>query len=55
MTYMAGAGLPSGGIQLPSGGAATFSRYACDQAGTCYVPTTCIHWKFHVRNHTGAE
>jgi hypothetical protein len=36
---MAGAGLPSGGIQLPSGGAATFSRYACDQAGTCYVPT----------------
>jgi type II secretory pathway pseudopilin PulG len=36
---MAGAGLPSGGVQLPTGGAATSSRYACNQAGTCYVPT----------------
>src|ERR1700675_4201386 len=34
-----GAGLATGCIQLPSGGAATTSRYACDQAGTCYVPT----------------
>ena len=36
---MAGAGLPPGGIQLPSGGNATTSRYGCDQAGNCYVPT----------------
>jgi type II secretory pathway pseudopilin PulG len=35
---MAGAGLPSGGIQLPSGGAATTARYACDQLGNCYIP-----------------
>ncbi len=34
---MAGAGIPPGGIQLPSGGAATASKYGCDQAGTCYV------------------
>lgn len=33
---MAGAGLPSGGLQLPSGGTAT--KVACNQAGTCYVP-----------------
>jgi prepilin-type N-terminal cleavage/methylation domain-containing protein len=35
---MAGAGLPSGGIQLPSGAGATTSKYGCDQAGTCHVP-----------------
>ncbi len=35
---MAGAGLPSGGIQLPSGGGATASKYGCDQSGTCHVP-----------------
>ena len=34
---MAGAGLPPGGIQLASGGGATTSKFACDQAGTCYV------------------
>jgi prepilin-type N-terminal cleavage/methylation domain-containing protein len=33
---MAGAGLPSGGLQLPSGGTPT--KVACNQAGTCYVP-----------------
>src|SRR3954470_21147008 len=36
---MAGAGLPSGGIQLPSGGGAIASKYACDQGGTCHVPS----------------
>lgn len=35
---MAGAGLPSGGIQLPNGGAWSLSEYACDQGGTCHVP-----------------
>jgi prepilin-type N-terminal cleavage/methylation domain-containing protein len=35
---MAGAGLPSGGIQLPTGGGATVAKFGCDQAGTCYVP-----------------
>ncbi len=35
---MAGAGLLPGGIQLPTGGAAGASRYACDQTGTCYIP-----------------
>jgi len=35
---MAGAGLPPGGIQLPSGGAALTARYACDQLGNCYIP-----------------
>ncbi len=35
---MAGAGLPSGGIQLPLGGNGA-TKYACDQAGTCHVPT----------------
>ena len=35
---MAGAGLPSGGIQLPNGGGATLSSFGCDQAGTCHVP-----------------
>jgi prepilin-type N-terminal cleavage/methylation domain-containing protein len=37
---MAGAGLPSGGIQLPSGGGASSARYACDQSGTCHVPAS---------------
>jgi prepilin-type N-terminal cleavage/methylation domain-containing protein len=32
---MAGAGLPSGGLQLPVG---TPTKVACNQAGTCYVP-----------------
>src|SRR5579859_18097 len=36
---MAGAGLPTGGIQLPTGGGATASKFGCDQAGTCHVPT----------------
>lgn len=36
---MAGAGLPPGGIQLPTGGVAGTSKYGCDQLGTCYVPT----------------
>jgi prepilin-type N-terminal cleavage/methylation domain-containing protein len=35
---MAGAGLPSGGIQLPNGGGGSLSEYACDQGGTCHVP-----------------
>jgi type IV pilus assembly protein PilW len=35
---MAGAGLPSGGIQLPINGGATVAKFGCDQAGTCYVP-----------------
>src|ERR1700681_2781815 len=36
---MAGAGLPSGGIQLPTGaGNNGLSLYACDQAGTCHLP-----------------
>ncbi len=33
---MAGAGLPSGGLQLANAGGAT--KVACNQAGTCYVP-----------------
>lgn len=32
---LAGAGLPSGGLQLPTG---TASKVACNQTGTCYVP-----------------
>ncbi len=36
---LAGAGLPSGGIQLPYGvGNNGISKYACDQTGTCHVP-----------------
>lgn len=35
---MAGAGLPSGGIQLPSGAGSTVSKFGCDQTGTCHVP-----------------
>lgn len=33
---MAGAGLPSGGLQLATAGGAT--KVACNQTGTCYVP-----------------
>lgn len=36
---MAGAGLPSGGIQLPTGAGATATRFGCDQSGTCHVPS----------------
>src|ERR1700738_2283324 len=32
---LAGAGLPSGGLQLPT---SAVSQFACNQAGTCYVP-----------------
>lgn len=36
---MAGAGLPSGGIQLPTGAGSTgLSKFGCDQTGTCHVP-----------------
>lgn len=36
---MAGAGLPSGGIQLPTGtGNNGLSKFACDQTNTCHVP-----------------
>jgi prepilin-type N-terminal cleavage/methylation domain-containing protein len=31
---LAGAGLPSGGLQLGSGG---ISKFACNQSGTCYI------------------
>lgn len=36
---MAGAGLPTGGVQLPIGGGAVASRFGCDQGGTCHIPT----------------
>src|SRR5437879_13848836 len=32
---LAGAGLPSGGLQLTTGG--VLSLYACNQTGTCYI------------------
>jgi prepilin-type N-terminal cleavage/methylation domain-containing protein len=35
---MAGAGLPSGGIQLPAGAGSSASRFGCDQSGACHVP-----------------
>ncbi len=36
---MAGAGLPTGGIQLPTGtGNNGLSVFGCNQSGTCYVP-----------------
>jgi prepilin-type N-terminal cleavage/methylation domain-containing protein len=35
---LAGAGLPSGGIQLPTGtGNTGLSKFGCDQSGTCYI------------------
>ena len=33
---LAGAGLPSGGLQLVTGG--TVSKFGCNQTGTCYIP-----------------
>jgi prepilin-type N-terminal cleavage/methylation domain-containing protein len=36
---LAGAGLPSGGLQLPIGTGATTAKFGCDQSGTCYVPS----------------
>jgi prepilin-type N-terminal cleavage/methylation domain-containing protein len=36
---LAGAGIPSGGIQLPYGAGSSLSKFACDQTGTCHVPT----------------
>jgi prepilin-type N-terminal cleavage/methylation domain-containing protein len=38
---LAGAGIPSGGIQLPYGNGSSLSKFGCDQTGTC-----------HVTNHT---
>jgi type IV pilus assembly protein PilW len=35
---MAGAGLPSGGIQLPNGAGSTISKFGCDQGGVCHTP-----------------
>src|SRR3984893_2809209 len=35
---MAGAGLPSGGIQLPTGAGSSATKFGCDQAGACHVP-----------------
>lgn len=35
---LAGAGLPTGGIQLPTGTGSTASKYGCDST-TCYLPT----------------
>ena len=35
---MAGAGLPSGGIQLPTGTGFTPTKFGCDQTGACHVP-----------------
>lgn len=35
---MAGAGLPAGGIQLPTGNGSVASKFGCDQAGTCHIP-----------------
>ena len=34
---LAGAGLPTGGIQLPAGTGSSASKYACD-AGSCHLP-----------------
>ncbi|HET6178071.1 MAG TPA: prepilin-type N-terminal cleavage/methylation domain-containing protein [Candidatus Sulfotelmatobacter sp.] len=34
---MAGAGVPSGGIQLPLAGGASSAKFGCDQGGTCHV------------------
>jgi len=34
---LAGAGLPSGGIQLPTGAGSSLSKLGCDQGGTCHV------------------
>ncbi|HME36106.1 MAG TPA: prepilin-type N-terminal cleavage/methylation domain-containing protein [Candidatus Sulfotelmatobacter sp.] len=34
---LAGAGLPSGGIQLPTGVGSSLSKFGCDQGGTCHI------------------
>jgi prepilin-type N-terminal cleavage/methylation domain-containing protein len=34
---LAGAGLPTGGVQLATGG--SLSKLGCNQSGTCYLPT----------------
>jgi prepilin-type N-terminal cleavage/methylation domain-containing protein len=34
---MAGAGLPPGGMQLPTNAGSTLSRIGCDQTGKCYI------------------
>ncbi len=34
---MAGAGLPTGGVQLPTGNGSVASRIGCNQAGKCYL------------------
>jgi prepilin-type N-terminal cleavage/methylation domain-containing protein len=34
---LAGAGLPSGGIQLPTGTGSSLSKFGCDQSGACHV------------------
>src|SRR5271157_255184 len=34
---LAGAGLPSGGIQLPYGAGSSLSKFGCDQTSTCHV------------------
>jgi type II secretory pathway pseudopilin PulG len=34
---MAGAGMPTGGIQLPTGAKSSSSKYGCDQTTTCHV------------------
>jgi prepilin-type N-terminal cleavage/methylation domain-containing protein len=35
---MAGAGLPTGGIQLPTGAGSSASKFGCELGGTCHVP-----------------
>jgi prepilin-type N-terminal cleavage/methylation domain-containing protein len=37
---MAGAGLPPGGIQLPTGANSTLSKIGCNQPGFCYLANT---------------
>jgi type II secretory pathway pseudopilin PulG len=34
---MAGAGLPTGGVQLPTGNGSSLSKIGCNQAGKCYL------------------
>ena len=51
---MAGAGLPSGGIQLPNGaGWNGVSKYGCDQTLVCHIPAfTYPDRQLHVRDHS---
>jgi prepilin-type N-terminal cleavage/methylation domain-containing protein len=44
---MAGAGIPSGGIQLPNNGAVP-SLFACDQGGVCHIPA---NFQYPAGNH----